>query len=643
MTERKSPSSQNMRHRLVKAGTIMLLVGSGLQMPSTLSHEMTAIAQTDTTDDLNILREKADEKVKALQYLNTDYKNDFLSLIREYDTSANGIEEIVDEAEAANRLAYDAKSDDESQPQVDEIDRKIEALKTKVDEGQQKSTEMVEKSSSTETKSDEKEIPKTETTTEEADGPQKETKRDEVEAPKTESEAPETTKQRPSSAPTIVAPQQGQQNQSALKENIKKDLDTLEQEHAAVETRVTPLQDADSAITRIDHFVSDKVENKSDNYFEEKREHLQSFEQDIKRRTDISGTKKAALLDDAKTVANQLNAQNDTILSELQKSDDKRAAVESILGEIFNPQEAARRAEQIDIKGKTDQQLANQIHQQANALMKTSSDDLLLGMLENTSNPQGLVESILQTRFDEQEAHKIAEEIMQGKPSNSTILDRLKDHFKSNGKATADDILSVLINNTDADSDVIQSILGGRLNAENAKLIADRVEHDKKSAHHKLKAVEDELSAQANRLLTLRKQLQQIRHNTQTDLNDLFAPIRRIANVFGGGLNLDGIQSSGRTNDKLQQLLNRNHSLLDRDGGLFKHDFAPKPNIDPYQAINSQTGSHRFLEGLFDQDGNFNLPNTGEIVKRTWLPLGIFVVAIGVLILTVRHHKKTRQ
>ncbi|MEJ7443223.1 cell wall anchor protein, partial [Staphylococcus warneri] len=71
MTERKSPSSQNMRHRLVKAGTIMLLVGSGLQMPSTLSHEMTAIAQTDTTDDLNILREKADEKVKALQYLNT--------------------------------------------------------------------------------------------------------------------------------------------------------------------------------------------------------------------------------------------------------------------------------------------------------------------------------------------------------------------------------------------------------------------------------------------------------------------------------------------------------------------------------------------------------------------------------------------
>lgn len=55
----------------------------------------------------------------------------------------------------------------------------------------------------------------------------------------------------------------------------------------------------------------------------------------LKKRTDISGTEKATLLDDAKTVANQLNAQNDTILTELQQHDDKRAAVESILGEIL--------------------------------------------------------------------------------------------------------------------------------------------------------------------------------------------------------------------------------------------------------------------------------------------------------------------
>lgn len=174
-------------------------------------------------------------------------------------------------------------------------------------------------------------------------------------------------------------------------------------------------------------------------------------------------------------------------------------------------------------------------------------------------------------------------------------------------------------------------------------MIADRVQQDKKKTHQNLKAIEDELSAQANRLLTLRKQLQQIRHNTQTDMNDLFAPLRRIVNILGGGLNRDDIHSSGRTNDKLQQLLNRDHSLLGRGGDLFKHDFAPKPNIDPYQAINSQTASEGFLDGLFDQNGDFNLPNTGEIVKRTWLPLGILVVAIGVLILTVRFHKKTRK
>ncbi|QHW36252.1 cell wall anchor protein [Staphylococcus ursi] len=618
MTERKSPSSQNMRHRLVKAGTVLLLVGSGLQMPSTLSHEMTAIAQTDTTDDLKMLRENADKKVKALPYLNTNYKNDFLSLIREYDTSSKSIEAVVDEAEEANRLAHDAQSDDEIQPQLDAIDEKISALKAKVDEGQRESTEVREDAMSTETKTDETEGRAT--STENGDKAKKS-----------------------SSTQTIVAPHHGQQDESALKDNIKKDLDALKQEHVALENKVTPLQGIDSAMTRIDHFVSENVENKSDNYFEEKRQYLQNFEQDIKRRTDISGTEKATLLDDAKTVANQLNAQNDTILTAIHKRDDKRAAVESILGEIFNAREAAQRAKQIDVKGKTDQQLANQIHQQADGLIKMSSDDLLLGMLENNSNTQGLVESILRTRFDEQEAHKIAGEIMQGKPSNTTILDRLKDHFKANGKASGDDILSALINNTDADSKVIESILGGRLNAENAKLIADRVHQDKERAHQNLKEIEDELSAQANRLLTLRKQLQQIRHNTQTDMNDLFAPLRRIANILGSGLNGGNIQSSGRTNDKLQQLLNRDHSLLDRDGGLFKHDFAPKPNIDPYQAINSQTASHGFLDGLFDQNGDFNLPNTGEIVKRTWLPLGILVVAIGVLILTMRFHKKTRK
>lgn len=618
MTERKSPSSQNMRHRLVKAGTVLLLVGSGLQMPSTLSHEMTAIAQTNTTDDLKTLRENADKKVKALQYLNTDYKNDFLSLIREYDTSSKNIEAIVDEAETANRLAHDAQSDDEIQPKLDAIDEKISALKAKVDEGQRESTEAREDVTSTEAKTAETE--KRATSTED-----------------------ENKVKQSSSAQTIVAPHHDQQDASALKDHIKNDVDALKQEHAARDNQLTPLQGIDSAITRIDHFVSENVENKSDNYFEEKRQHLQNFEQDIKKRTDISGIEKATLLEDAKTVANQLNAQNDTILTELQQSDDKRAAVEAILGEIFNEQEAAQRAKQIDVKGKTDQQLANQIHQQADGLIKTSSDDLLLGMLENNSNTQGLVESILRTRFDEQEAHKIAGEIMQGKPSNTTILDRLKDHFKANGKASGDDILNALINNTDADAEVIESILGGRLNAENAKLIADRVQQEKKKTHQNLKAIEDELSAQANRLLTLRKQLQQIRHNTKTDMNDLFAPLRRIASILGSGLNRDDMQSSGRTNDKLQQLLNRDHSLLDRDGGLFKHDFAPKPNIDPYQAINSQTASHGFLDGLFDQNGDFNLPNTGEIVKRTWLPLGVLVVAIGVLILTLRFHKKTRK
>lgn len=63
--------------------------------------------------------------MKALQYLNTDYKNEFLALIREYDTSSKNIEVVVDEAEAANRLAHDAQSDDEIQPELDAIDEKL--------------------------------------------------------------------------------------------------------------------------------------------------------------------------------------------------------------------------------------------------------------------------------------------------------------------------------------------------------------------------------------------------------------------------------------------------------------------------------------------------------------------------------------
>lgn len=83
---------------------------------------------------------------------------------------------------------------------------------------------------------------------------------------------------------------------SALKDHIKNDVDTLKQDYATQDKQVTPLQGIDSAITRIDHFVSESVDHKSDNYFEEKRQHLQNFEQDIKKRTDISGTERRLCL-----------------------------------------------------------------------------------------------------------------------------------------------------------------------------------------------------------------------------------------------------------------------------------------------------------------------------------------------------------
>ncbi|WP_449463691.1 LPXTG cell wall anchor domain-containing protein, partial [Streptococcus suis] len=186
------------------------------------------------------------------------------------------------------------------------------------------------------------------------------------------------------------------------------------------------------------------------------------------------------------------------------------------------------------------------------------------------------------------------------------------------------------LNNTDRKKEVVEAILGAKLNPENARILAEDIAKDIKNANDLLGLVRGEPNDKANHLLALRHEIAQAREDAQKRLDWIIAPLKGLPD-----LNLDqGLSDlnlpSPSTNDRYRHLMNNGGSgLKDKlGGGLFQHDFASKPHIDPNQLIGKNT-SGGILDGLFDDKGNLSLPDTGTVAKRTLLPVGIMIIALG--------------
>ncbi|ARJ50656.1 hypothetical protein [Staphylococcus lutrae] len=641
MVQLKSTASYNQRHHLLKIGVSVLLIGSSMQWSYAPLFQSTANAVTQTHQSLKTFNADAVQKVKSLKFLNTEYKQSFIELLSQLDYSQADMKTVLKAANEANRLASAATTKDNPQPQVAQIDEKLARLKAKVDEGQQKGVDgrgVLDEPSLTGSQNSKASPILGQQQTEDLKQMSSENENTLDVFDSTGSDPLQTN------AISEILKTVHERLSSETRAQSSNLLETWAETVAQGSTSpVEPLREASDTVNQIDQWVSKQISQDDANHYLATKHHLlNTFDRQIKGLKDTPKDEKQQLLRDSQTVTRQLNQQNDTILSQLKENGDKQAVVKNILGTVFNQKEAEQRAQKITIEGKTNQQLADQIQREIDQLKSTTSDDLLRGMFDNTSNRQGLLERILASRFDRQKAQQLAQQIMQGNPNNEVLLQRLKTQFKSDGTATSDDILNTILNNTDANPKVIESILGGRLNSENAALIAKRISQNESENHDILKQLDDELRAQANRLLTLREQLSQLQQNAKIDIQHLFSPINQLSDIIGNGLFGRDMNKSGPTNDKLRELLNQQkHGTRQQSGGLFKHDFAPKPNIDPYQAIKSQSGSDHFLDGLFDQNGQFVLPSAGEILKHDRLPIisGVILLGIGLILIYMKRRK----
>ncbi|MGV3244834.1 hypothetical protein [Staphylococcus sp. 11262D007BW] len=668
--------------------------------------------QPSEEKDVRALSDEAEGKINELDYLNTDYKNSFLELLRLNDHSETGIEDVLQAAEDANETAKKESTDNDRRPVVDAIDQQIDEMYQKVDMPQQKeqrdtltvgkdqdnksNTEESNTTESSETSNNTDESSSSDSTSD--DGKDDFDKiLDKIDSLNNflgndnpvntnENNSTATNEQPTNESDAYVSPSKGEEdvsteeststeaqsdNSTAPAQNDSDDSgngggsnDSESDDNASSEDKEstpsapdmstddkTPHQEEQSAIneiagkdpedlsenrdttSKIQQVITDVADrqSKDQDYTELKRNALSDLSNLTQDSSQLSDDQKQQLQDSIKEVSTQLDDQNNVIVDHLKNTDDKRQATKTIFEQLFNENEASKRLDNIDFDNQNDQQLANQIQREVGQLQGITGDSVLDGMLNNTSNQAGLIQAILASRYNTDKAKSLADTIMEGHPDNETVIERLKSHFTSDGKASSDDILKSLLNNSDHKKDIIKAILGSKLSPENADFLTDRLADDIQSGRDLLGLVRGELDDKANTLLALRGNIAQARDKASDRLSQIFSPLKGLPSLDlpsrSNSLNLP----STSTNDKLMDRLNSGSRLLGGSNGLFQNDFAPKPNIDPYELIGRDTTSGGLLDGLFDDKGNFQLPDTGTVAKYSWVPIGVVVVIVGVL------------
>ncbi|MBI5974435.1 hypothetical protein [Staphylococcus canis] len=628
-------NKQNQRHvntlrRWTLTTTAAFLIGTlATPVPYTAVH---AEDSSETTDTVKDQFDVAKQEINALPHLNTDYQQSFLTLLRTHQDSPSTLDTIVAEAQKADTMAKSASTESTKRPQVDTIDQLIEKLNEKVDTHQQESTE-------TPTTEDAKPVDELNAILHPNE--QETVTTDESETSEPSSETTDTVERQTEEVPTSEATTEATTNEAV---DSTKEVQTNEGTTTAPKTIVDSNQKItnDKVTQKVEHVVNDIVQQQEakDNYYESKTKALEDLKDTFKQKSNIDDTQKAKIEESVDTLQNKLNQQNDSLLRQLNASSDKHQATEQILNQFLNAHASKQLTDKILSGASSNQDIANRIQQELGQLGQTSSDDLLKGMLENTDKRQQLVENLLATRLDSEQAKQLAQSIMQGHPSNDTIVERLKANFNQNGQATSDDILNALLNNSDRKKEVIEAILGAKLNTDQARLLAESLADDIQSASDLIGFIRGELNTKANDLISIQEHVKQAREKAQNRLDWILAPLQGLPD-----LNLDS-SSSGlqlptpSTNERYQDLLNQGGSRLGHLGsGLFEHDFAPKPTIDPNQLIGQHT-NNGLLDQLFDEQGNLRLPDTGTVAKFSWLPIGLMMVAIGTTLIWFKRRKQ---
>lgn len=392
-------------------------------------------------------------------------------------------------------------------------------------------------------------------------------------------------------------------------------------------TKSNQMQQSDEIKKDIDKVTTNhsKVKDNLDYYVENKENNLKILDSKLSERDSISAKNKEKLKKEIEKTQQSLKKQNDVVLNHLQSVNNKEQAVKDIVSGTFDKKSAQSILERIDTKGKTDQQIASQVVSELDNLSTTTSDDILKSMFDKTSDKQELIKTILLTKFDHIDTSKIAGEIMHKNPSNEQIVALIKHHFGDN--VTSDDILENILDQSHDKRKALETMLATKLNDAKAKALADVIAKKEDSKHNLLNLMKSGINNELNDLLKADKDISKFKD----DIHGLFEPLKytpSLSNKFDGSLldrdeqmrKLSGNSNRLGTPSLFDDLFNRN-SLLDGIKDI--------SNPSPGRALSLGDSSGSFLSGLFDNNGDFSLPDTGTVVKKSTIPLGILLFIIG--------------
>lgn len=405
-------------------------------------------------------------------------------------------------------------------------------------------------------------------------------------------------------------------------------------------TESNQMQQSDEIKKDIDKVTTNhsKVKDNLDYYVENKENNLKILDSKLSERDSISAKNKEKLKKEIEKTQQSLKKQNDVVLNHLQSVNNKEQAVKDIVSGTFDEKSAQSILERIDTKGKTDQQIASQVVSELDNLSTTTSDDILKSMFDKTSDKQELIKTILLTKFDHIDTSKIVDEIMHKNPSNEQIVALIKHHFGDN--VTSDDILENILDQSHDKRKALETMLATKLNDAKAKVLADVIAKKEDSKHNLLNLMKSGINNELNDLLKADKDISKFKD----DMHGLFEPLKytpSLSNKFDGSLldrdeqmrKLSGNSKLLGTPSLFDDLFNRN-SILDGIKDI--------SNPSPGRALSLGDSSGSFLSGLFDNNGDFSLPDTGTVVKKSTIPLGIllFIIGGGLIWFTKRNKSK---
>ena len=354
-----------------------------------------------------------------------------------------------------------------------------------------------------------------------------------------------------------------------------------------------------------------------DNYVATKTESLKAFEAKLAQQPNLSEERKALLSKEIDAIKHQLNTQNDLVLNRLKSNDHKSQAVTSLIRQTFNDKEADAILKRVQTKGKTDAQIANQLVSEFGRLSARSSDDVLRSMIDNTTNPQELLEALLSTRYDSIEATKIASDILKGHPNSAQIVDRLKQRYGPH--MTGDDILENVLDQAHDKRQALETILASQFNDDTARALAQRIADKADSRTALLKQLKSDADGRLNDII-----------KAKNDLDRIKVQIDKMIGFLKG---MDGVLNDHLRGEQ-SHLLNP-FGLFDRalSGKSILDRIPDIPNPTQGRALSLIKPSDDFLSGLFDHEGNFDLPAAGQVAKQTLLPFGIALILLGSVVI----------